>query len=312
MKALVIVEHEHTHLASSVGPTLGAAIHLTSVVDALVIGYQCEPVVTAVSQLSPINQVLVFDHSEYQPLLAENLALVIAEVAKEYDYVLAPATTFGKNLLPRVAALWEVEMLSEVIGIHDPETFVRPLYAGNALATLKYTAARKVLTIRPTAFSAPPVIEGWQATVLSKERVIPNTLSQRVSHQVVTSERPELTRAKIVVVAGRGIKNEQNRLLIEQLADRLGAAIGATRAAVDMGLFPNDYQVGQTGKSIAPELYLGIGLSGAPQHLAGIRESKVIVAINIDPNAPIFQVADYGLVADLEQVVPQMIAALDS
>lgn len=298
MKVLIIAEHDNHELKSSNYSILTAAKELGDMIDIAVIGFECDRVQTRAATLPFINRVRVANAKEYAHQLAENTAAFIADIGKEYDYILMAANTFGKNILPRVAALLDVAMVSDVIKIGAPDTFVRPIYAGNALATVKSSDSIKLLTIRPTAFTATDA-KGETAPIELIDKIIPNALTQFVNLQVTVSKRPELASAKIIVAGGRGLKSADNFKLLEQLADRLGAALGASRAAVDAGFAPNDYQVGQTGKVVAPDLYIAIGISGAIQHLAGMKDSKVIVAINQDPDAPIFQIADYGLVADL-------------
>jgi electron transfer flavoprotein alpha subunit len=299
MKILFIAEHDNKTLKQANLHVLTAAMQLGTDVEVVVVGYQCSDVVNQVQRLSGVKRVVSVDAKEYEHQLAENTAPIIAEIATNYQYILAPATTFGKNLLPRVAALQDVAMVADVIKIVSSDTFVRPIYAGNALATVQSSDAIKLLTIRTTAFAAATLVEGQTIPVEKVVNVIANELSHFEKQELNVSSRPELTSARIVVSGGRGLKSAENFKLVEALADRLGAAVGASRAAVDAGFAPNDYQVGQTGKIVAPDLYIAIGISGAIQHLAGMKDSKVIVAINSDPDAPIFQIADYGLVADL-------------
>jgi electron transfer flavoprotein alpha subunit len=271
-----------------------------------VIGSQCQSAANEAARLPQVKQVFVADHSEYAHQLAENISVLIAEIARQYDYVIASATTFGKNILPRVAALLDVGMIGDVIKVVSPDTFVRPIYAGNALATVRTTDSIKVLSIRTTAFKPARLEEQASAAIVSLNQVIANAWSQFESQALTQSSRPDLTAARIVISGGRGLKSAENFHMLETIADRLGAAIGASRAAVDAGFAPNDYQVGQTGKVVAPDLYIAIGISGAIQHLAGMKDSKVIVAINNDPEAPIFQVADYGVVGDLFKLLPEL------
>lgn len=299
MKILVIAEHAQGILKNATYHTLAAAQELGSDIDLLIIGSECEAVSKQASKLPLLKQVLVADAAEYQYQLAENTASVIAQVAVDYTHVLAPATTFGKNLLPRVAALLDVAMVGDVIKIISPEVFVRPIHAGNALSTVEISEIIKLLTIRSTAFGTVDLDNSGTATIRNLNINIPNELSRFKNAELHVSSRPELTDARVIVAGGRGLKSAENFKLLEAVADQLGAAIGASRAAVDAGFAPNDYQVGQTGKVVAPELYIAVGISGAIQHLAGMKDSKVIVAINNDADAPIFQIADYGLVADL-------------
>jgi electron transfer flavoprotein alpha subunit len=282
-----------------------AATQIDADVHVLVVGFECQTVVEQASQVAGVTKVLVADNAAYEHQLAENVSKLIVEVASDYEHILAPATTTGKNTLPRVAALLNVAQLSDVIKIEAADTFVRPIYAGNAIATVKTTDAVKVLTIRTTGFDAAASTGGnAERKVLSQ--VIASDRSRFVKEQLAESDRPELTAASVIISGGRGMGNGENFKLLEGVADKLGAAIGASRAAVDAGFVPNDLQVGQTGKTVAPDLYIAVGISGAIQHLAGMKDSKVIVAINKDEDAPIFQVADYGLVADLFDAVPEL------
>jgi len=306
MKTIVIVEHDNKVFKQTNLHVLTAAKQLNHEIDLFIIGYQCDEVVKQASHCAYIKKVLVADAQVYQHQLAENTAALIAEIAKNYDYILAPATTFGKNLLPRVAALMDVAMISDVIKIETADTFVRPTYAGNVLTTIKSEDAKKIISIRMTAFSAASAKETQSIPVEKISQIVPNTDSQFENQELTASSRPDLADARIVVSGGRGLKSAENFKLIEELADLLGAAVGASRAAVDAGFAPNDYQVGQTGKIVAPELYIAIGISGAIQHLAGMKDSKVIVAINNDPDAPIFQIADYGLVGDLFSSIQEL------
>lgn len=313
MRALVIAEHDNQQLKSSTLNTITAATEVASEVVVLVAGDQCQAVADACAQVAGVSSVLLSTAPYYAHPLAENFAPLAVAVAKEQsaDYVLAPATTFGKNLLPRVAVALDVAQISDVIQIVDGSTFVRPIYAGNALATVQTQDACKVLTVRTTAF-APAATSGGSASVSERAAEAESGLSSFVSQSLTKSDRPELSSARVVISGGRGMGNGDNFKLLETIADKLGAAIGASRAAVDAGFVPNDYQVGQTGKIVAPELYIAVGISGAIQHLAGMKDSKVIVAINKDEEAPIFQVADYGLVGDLFTVLPELEAALNA
>ncbi|EKD73522.1 MAG: hypothetical protein ACD_45C00292G0007 [uncultured bacterium] len=306
MKILLIAEHDNNILKSSNLHTLTAAKQLGDQIDFLLVGYQCDKVTQEAHTLPYIQRILVADAKEYQHQLAENIAPLLAEVGKQHDVILTAATTYGKNILPRTAALLDMAMISDVVKIISSDTFERPIYAGNALATVRSEDTIKILTIRTTAFAAAAPAENRQVITENINTVIPNTLTDFVSQQLTVSERPELTAARIVVSGGRGLKSAENFKLLESFADSIGAAVGASRAAVDAGFAPNDYQVGQTGKVVAPDLYIAIGISGAIQHLAGMKDSKVIVAINSDPDAPIFQVADYGLVGDLFKLLPQL------
>jgi electron transfer flavoprotein alpha subunit len=308
MGVLVFAEHDNHHLKPATLNTITAALELGEP-TVLVAGTDCRPAAEAAAKVAGVAKVLIADAPLYAHPLAETTAPLIAGLASGYTHLLAPATTTGKNIMPRVAALLDVAMLSDVSGIVDADTFVRPIYAGNALATVRSSDGIKVATVRATAFDAAPA-EGGAAAI---EALAPGQdpgLSRFVGQELTKSERPELTAARIVISGGRGMGNGENFKLIEEVADSLGAAVGASRAAVDAGFVPNDYQVGQTGKVVAPELYIAVGISGAIQHLAGMKDSKLIVAINKDEDAPIFQVADYGLVADLFQALPELAAEL--
>jgi electron transfer flavoprotein alpha subunit len=308
MTILVIAEHDNAHLKASTLNTVAAAQKIGGEIHVLVAGSGCAAAAQQAAALQGVTKVRLADAAHYQNQTAENLtALVIAQAAG-CSHILAPATTFGKNLLPRVAALLDVAQISEITGVESADTFVRPIYAGNALATVQSADAVKVITVRTTAFD--PVASGASAAIDNVAAAADTAQCTLLGRELTKSERPELGAAGIIVSGGRGLGSGENyHALLEPLADKLGAALGASRAAVDAGFVPNDYQVGQTGKIVAPQLYIAIGISGAIQHLAGMKESKVIVAINKDPDAPIFQVADYGLVGDLFELVPQMTAA---
>jgi electron transfer flavoprotein alpha subunit len=308
MNVLVVAEHDNQTLKSATLNTVTAASALGEV-TILVAGSGCGAVAEAAAKVNGVQKVLVADAPFHAHPLAEALAPLIAEIAPGYTHLLAPATTTGKNLMPRVAAMLDVAMLSDISAVVDAETFVRPIYAGNALATVKSADGIKVITVRTTAFDAATA-EGGSAAIETIPAGSDPGLTRLVSQELTKSERPELTSARIVISGGRGMGNGENFKLIEAVADTLGAAVGASRAAVDAGFVPNDYQVGQTGKVVAPELYIAVGISGAIQHLAGMKDSRVIVAINKDEEAPIFQVADYGLVADLFQALPELAAQL--
>lgn len=311
MKILLLAEHDNKVIKPITLHALQAATQLGTEIDVLVAGANCQSVVSEFQQMAKITRILLADATVYEHHLAENTSALIAQVGKQYDYIIAGASTFSKNLLPRTAALLNVAMISDVLQIVTADTFVRPIYAGNILATVQTTDKIKVLTIRGTAF--PALKEKATANVAIEKLAIdiPNTQSTFVNQTLTQSSRPELTSARVVISGGRGLKSAENFHLLEKIADQLGAAIGASRAAVDAGFAPNDYQVGQTGKVVAPDLYIAVGISGAIQHLAGMKDSKVIVAINNDPDAPIFQVADYGLVGDLFQLLPELSAALE-
>ncbi|UTP72017.1 FAD-binding protein [Alteromonas sp. LMIT006] len=304
MRTLIYAEHDNQHLKGETAKVVGAAGALNTPIDVLVAGHNVEAVVADAVRLSGVERVLVADASEYVAQLAENIALLVHSLSSEYDYILAPATTTGKNFLPRVAALCDVPQLSDVIAIESSDTFVRPIYAGNAIATVQSSAKKHVLTVRASAFDA--VVYEGNAEVTTIESIFNTDGASFVSAELSASERPELTAASVVVSGGRGMQNGKNFALLEGIADKLNAAIGASRAAVDAGFVPNDMQVGQTGKIVAPDLYIAVGISGAIQHLAGMKDSKVIVAINKDEEAPIFQVADYGLVGDLFEILPEL------
>ena len=309
MKTLVIAEHDNNTLKPATHNAVAAAQAIGGDIDILVAGADCGAAAEAAAAIPGVGTVLSADNAVYANQLAENVALLIADVAAAYDNVLAPATTGGKNTMPRVAALMNVAQISDIIAVDSPDTFKRPIYAGNVIATVQSSDAKKVITVRTTAFDGVPE-EGGSATVEAVAAAHDAGLSSFVGEEVAVSDRPELTAASVVISGGRGMQNGDNFQLLEGIADKLGAAIGASRAAVDAGFVPNDYQVGQTGKIVAPDLYIAVGISGAIQHLAGMKDSKVIVAINKDEDAPIFQVADYGLVADLFQALPELEAAI--
>lgn len=312
MAILVIAEHDNQQLKSVTRNTVAAAARIGGDIHLLVAGSGIAAVAAEAAKVTGVASVLSVDAAHYADQTAENLAALIVAVVQGkggYTHVLAPATTSGKNYSPRVAALLDVAQISDVIAVESADTFVRPIYAGNALATVKSADAIKVITVRGTAFD--PVGETGSASVETVAAAADTGKAKLVGRELTKSERPELTAARIIVSGGRGLGDgDKYRQVLEPLADKLGAALGASRAAVDAGFVPNDYQVGQTGKIVAPELYFAVGISGAIQHLAGMKDSKVIVAINKDPEAPIFQVADYGLVADLFQAVPELVAAL--
>jgi len=304
MSVLVIAEHDNVALKPATLSAVTAAQAIGQDIVILVAGAGCAAVGAAAASVAGISKVLVADNSVYENQLPESVALLVAEVGKDYSHILATATTTGKNLLPRVAALLDVAQISEIVAVKSADTFVRPIYAGNALATVQSSDPIKVITVRGTAFAEAAT--GGVAPIVALDIVKSQSLSAFVSQQLSVSERPELTAAAIVISGGRGMQSGENFVLIERVADKLGAAIGASRAAVDAGFVPNDMQVGQTGKIVAPDLYIAVGISGAIQHLAGMKDSKVIVAINKDEEAPIFQVADYGLVDDLFKVLPEL------
>lgn len=309
MSILVIAEHDNKELNPATLKTLAAAKAIGGDIDVLVAGEGCRAVADEVAKADGVNKVRLADNAVYGHFLAENLGTLVAELAKDYGHILAPATTTGKNFMPRVAALLDVAQVSDIIAVESADTFKRPIYAGNAIATVQSEDAIKVITVRATAFDAVAA-DGGNAPIEAVDTVIDNDKSEFVGEELAESERPDLTAARVVISGGRGMQNGENFHLLEKVADKLGAAVGASRAAVDAGFVPNDMQVGQTGKIVAPELYIAVGISGAIQHLAGMKDSKVIVAINKDEEAPIFQVADYGLVADLFDVLPELEQAL--
>ncbi|WP_193172154.1 FAD-binding protein [Nisaea nitritireducens] len=310
MSVLVVAEHDNSDIAPATLNTVTAAAEIGGDITVLVAGSGSAAAADAAAKIAGVSKVLHADSAEYANGLAENVAPLVVALAAGYSHVLAPATSFGKNVLPRAAALLDVQQISEISGVVDADTFVRPIYAGNAMATVKSSDAVKVITVRTTAFDAA-ASEGGSAAVEAADAKGDAGLSSYVGAELSSSERPELTSAKIVISGGRGMQNGENFAMLEEVADKLGAAVGASRAAVDAGFVPNDYQVGQTGKVVAPDLYIAVGISGAIQHLAGMKDSKVIVAINKDEEAPIFQVADYGLVADLFEAVPALSKELD-
>lgn len=309
MKTLVLAEHDNSELKAATLNAVAAAQALGGEIDILVAGSDCGSVAQAAAAVSGIGKVICADAPVYAQQLAENVSLLMAELGAEYDNLLAASTANGKNIMPRVAALLDVGQISDILSVEGPDTFKRPIYAGNVIATVQSSDAKKVITVRMTAFDAVAA-EGGSASIEACAAVHDAGISQFVREEVAKSDRPELTSASIVISGGRGMQSGDNFVLLEGIADKLNAAIGASRAAVDAGFVPNDYQVGQTGKIVAPDLYIAVGISGAIQHLAGMKDSKVIVAINKDEDAPIFQVADYGLVADLFQALPELEAAL--
>jgi len=308
MTALVIAEHDHASLKGSTFNTITAALACGGPVHVLVAGHQCAAAAAAAAQVAGVATVLVADAPQFEHGLAENVAAQVLAIAGAYSHILAPATAYGKNILPRVAASLDVGQISEITKVDAPDTFERPIYAGNAIATVQSGDAIKVITVRTTGFDAAGA--GGAATIEPLAPVADVGISAFISREVAKSDRPELTAAKVIVSGGRGMGSGENFKLLEPLADKLGAAMGASRAAVDAGYVPNDWQVGQTGKIVAPQLYIAVGISGAIQHLAGMKDSKTIVAINKDADAPIFSVADYGLVGDLFEAVPALVKEL--
>jgi len=304
MSILVFAEHDNSSLKADTLKTVAAAQAIGGDIHLLVAGANCANVATEASKVNGVSKVFVADNAAYEHQLAENVSLLITELASDYDYILATALTTGKNFMPRVAALLDVAQISDIIAVESADTFVRPIYAGNAIATVQSLDSKKVITVRPTGFDA--VATDGNAEIVNVDSAQNAEISTHVSDEISESERPDLGAAGVVISGGRGMQNGENFTLLEGIADKLGAAIGASRAAVDAGFVPNDMQVGQTGKIVAPDLYIAVGISGAIQHLAGMKDSKVIVAINKDPEAPIFQVADYGLVADLFDALPEL------
>ncbi|SNS86075.1 MULTISPECIES: electron transfer flavoprotein subunit alpha/FixB family protein [Pseudomonas] len=305
MAILVVAEHTNAALAAATLNTVAAAQAIGGDIHVLVAGSGCSAAAEAAAKIAGVTKVLVADNAAFAHQLPENVAPLIAELGAGYSHILAAATTNGKNFLPRVAAQLDVDQISEIISVESPDTFKRPIYAGNAIATVQSSAAIKVITVRATGFD-PVAAEGGSAAVEAVSAGADSGTSAFVGEELAKSDRPELTAAKIVISGGRGMQNGDNFKHLYAVADKLGAAVGASRAAVDAGFVPNDMQVGQTGKIVAPQLYIAVGISGAIQHLAGMKDSKVIVAINKDEEAPIFQVADYGLVADLFEAVPEL------
>ena len=309
MKTLVIAEHDNASLKAATLNAVAAAVALGGDVDILVAGAGCGAAADAAAKVPGVSKVICADNAAYEHQLAENVSLLVAELGADYDNLLAPSTANGKNIMPRVAALLDVGQISDILSVESADTFKRPIYAGNVIATVQSSDPKKVITVRTTAFDAAPA-EGGSASVEACAAAHDAGVSQFIREEVAVSDRPELTSASVVISGGRGMQNGDNFSLLEGIADKLNAAIGASRAAVDAGFVPNDYQVGQTGKIVAPDLYIAVGISGAIQHLAGMKDSKVIVAINKDEDAPIFQVADYGLVADLFEALPELEAAI--
>ena len=305
MKILVVAEHDNNNLKGSTNSTIAAAKEIGSDINVLVAGIACSNVANEVASLDGVTTVLLADETAYENFLAEDIAKLVVSIADDFEYILAPATTFGKNFLPRVAALLDSQQISEITAVLGPDTFKRPIYAGSCIATVKTLDDKKIISVRSTAFDG--VISGsGNAEIKDAASIVSDGKSSFVNEELAVSDRPELTAADIVISGGRGMQSGDNFHLLDSIADKLGAAVGASRAAVDAGFVPNDYQVGQTGKIVAPDLYIAVGISGAIQHLAGMKDSKVIVAINKDEDAPIFQVADYGLVADLFEALPEL------
>ena len=309
MSVLVIAEHNNQTLNAQTASAVTAASTLNDDIHILVAGKNCEAVADQAAELAGVSKVLLADNAAYQVQLPETLSLLVSEIAGEYAAILAAATAAGKNVMPRIAALLDVAQISDIVAIESADTFVRPVYAGNALARVQSLDAIKVITVRTSAFEDASQ-NATVAEIVHLEQVVAQDISRFVSENLSSSERPELNSASVVISGGRGLGSAENFQIIEKIADKLGAAIGASRAAVDAGYVGNELQVGQTGKIVAPDLYIAVGISGAIQHLAGMKDSKVIVAINNDPDAPIFQISDYGLVGDLFQVLPELEALL--
>jgi electron transfer flavoprotein alpha subunit len=305
MSTLVIADHDNAELRPSALNAVTAAVDMGSDVHVLIAGLGCGAVAEAAAKIAGVAKVLVADDAAYEHLLAEPVANLIVSLIDGYDAVLTPSTTNGKNFMPRAAALLDVAQISDIVEVKSADTFVRPIYAGNAMATVQSSDSKKLITVRTTGFAAADGESGSAAIEAVSAADNPG-ISTYIRDEFTKSDRPELTAARVIISGGRGMQNGENFTLLESVADKLGAAVGASRAAVDAGFVPNDYQVGQTGKVVAPELYIAVGISGAIQHLAGMKDSKVIVAINKDEEAPIFQVADYGLVADLFKAVPEL------
>lgn len=310
MALLVIAEHDNSELKPATLNTVSAAQEIGGDIELLIMGQDCGAVAESAAKITGVTKVLMADDAVLAKHLAENATPLLVDLAKNYSHVLAPATTFGKNLLPRVAALLDVAQISDISAVFSADTFERPIYAGNALAKVQSGDAIKVITVRTTKFEAASA-DGGSAAIENISGAADAGLSTFTGTDTTVSERPELTSAKIIISGGRGMQSGDNFTMLDDIADKLNAAVGASRAAVDAGFVPNDYQVGQTGKVVAPDLYIAVGISGAIQHLAGMKDSKVIVAINKDEEAPIFQVADYGVVADLFEALPQLSAELD-
>ena len=309
MTTLFFIEHANGKVSDQSLKAISATKDLGEEVHGMIAGTAIDPVVDEASKISGVSKIIHIENDEYNNILAEKLTSAIVNISDNYNYFCAAATTTGKNVMPRVAAKLDVSQISEIIGVESNDTFIRTIYAGNAIATVQSSDAKKVLTIRPTAYKVADTSDtGCEVEKINPEN-IPN-ISEYISEELTKSDRPELTSAKIIISGGRGMQNGENFELLDKVAAKLGAAVGASRAAVDAGFVPNDYQVGQTGKVVAPELYIAVGISGAIQHLAGMKDSKVIVAINKDEEAPIFDIADYGLVADLFQVLPELEGAI--
>ena len=310
MSILVLAEHNNTDIKSSTLNTISAASQIEQEIDVLVTGFQCEELAKKIAKCEKVSKVIFVDNEKLKNPIAENIEPIVLSIAEKYSHIMAPATTFGKNIFPRIAVKLDLAQISDVIKIISNDTFMRPIYAGNAIATVKSNDKTKIITIRPTSFD-PVETSGGSDVVESLEFETQNNSVEFIDREESQSERPELSTARVVISGGRGLQSAENFKLLNEIADKLNAAVGASRAAVDAGYVSNDYQVGQTGKVVVPDLYIAVGISGAIQHLAGMKESKVIVAINKDEEAPIFNVADYGLNADLFEALPQLSSELD-
>ena len=310
MSVLVLAEHDNTEIKSSSLNTISAASQIDQDIDVLLIGASCEKLANKVVNIQNVKKVIVVDGPQYQNPIAENITPIMISLSDNYSHILAPATTFGKNIMPRVAAILDIAQISDIIKVESKDTFVRPIYAGNALATVQSTDEKKIITVRPTSFEQA-LTEGGSGEIKKITFDTEKNIVEFIGREESKSDRPELGTARVVISGGRGLQSAENFSMLNEIADKLNAAIGASRAAVDAGYVGNDYQVGQTGKVVVPDLYIAVGISGAIQHLAGMKESKIIVAINKDEEAPIFNVADYGLCADLFEALPQFSAELD-
>ena len=310
MSILVLAEHNNFDIKSSTLNTISAASQIDQEIDVLVMGFQCGELAKKIAKCEKVSKVIFVDNEKLKNPIAENIEPVVISIAEKYSHIMAPATTFGKNIFPRIAVKLDLAQISDVIKIISNDTFMRPIYAGNAIATVKSNDKTKIITIRPTSFD-PVEISGGSDIVEKLEFETQNNTVEFIDREESQSERPELSTARVVISGGRGLQSAENFKLLNEIADKLNAAVGASRAAVDAGYVSNDYQVGQTGKVVVPDLYIAVGISGAIQHLAGMKESKVIVAINKDEEAPIFNVADYGLNADLFEALPQLSSELD-
>ena len=310
MSVLILAEHNNTELKTTTLNTITAASKLSENINVLVLGFSCQVIIDKISKIPNIKTIISIDEEIFLNPIAEYIAPVIVSIADKYTHILAPASTFGKNVMPRVAALLDVSQVSDVIKIENENTFIRPIYAGNAISTVETSDKIKIITIRPTSFDAA-ITEGGNAEQIKLDFSFENTNVEFISREENKSDRPELGSARIVISGGRGLGSAENFILINEIADKLKAAVGASRAAVDAGYISNDSQVGQTGKVVVPDLYIAVGISGAIQHLAGMKESKIIVAINKDEEAPIFNIADYGLQADLFEALPELSSELD-